>query len=568
MWKAKWVLFAGVLGSTSCAWADSPEILIKFRETGVSAMTVGVASALGLEPSGKWAGRDFRRYTVGPHETAESAARWMRAMPGIEWAEPNYRVETFREFNDPQASAQWGFRSIHLFSGFDVFQSVPGAGPIVAVVDTGVDLDHPDLAGRLVPGQSFVTGWETPDDDNGHGTHCAGTIAAMQDNGVGIAGMSAGARILPVKVLGRDGSGSVADVAAGITWAADNGAKIISLSLGGGSRSSALDQAVAYATSKGALVIAAAGNTSSSRPNYPAASPGVLSVGATDARDARASFSNFGPTWVKVAAPGVDILSTVPGGLYDYSSGTSMSAPFVAGLAALMWEKDGSEASGASISDRICTSSDSVGTWVEFGKVNVRKALDAVSGAELAMDAPSEVAGGTLLRVKVTLAEPAGANGQSISLSSTNVNLVKPGTNLKIDAGKRQGQFLVRTTGVATDTTVGITALVGEHQVNRSVVVLSPQLTSLRANRARLARNTSTVVRIQLSAPAAAATTVQLVTNNAGLRVPATATIRKGSRYVFTTIRAQAGATGTAVITATLNGRSRETQVQLLDSGS
>lgn len=568
MCKAKWVLVAGVLGSVSSAWANSPEILIKFRPSGIHPMTIAVASALQLERSNGFTGRDFQRYTVGPRETAESAARWMRSMPGVEWAEPNYTVKAFKEFNDPRASSQWGFNSIRLFSGFEVFQSIPGAGPVVAVVDTGVDLDHPDLAGKLLPGQSFVTGWETPDDDNGHGTHCAGTIAAIQDNGVGIAGMSAGAKVLPVKVLGSDGSGSVADVAAGITWAANSGANIISLSLGGTSKSAALDEAIAFATGKGVLVIGAAGNAGSSRQSYPAASPGVLSVGATDIRDARASFSNYGPSWVEVAAPGVEILSTTPGGTYESFSGTSMSAPFVAGLAALMWEKDGADANAASIFDRICVSSDTVGTWLEYGRVNVRKALDALPGASLTVDAPTEIAGGSLLRVKVTLASPAGQNGQIINIASSNVNLVKPGTNLKIPAGSRQGQFQVRTVGVGTDTTVGLTIMANNHQVNREVVVLSPQLASIRSNRARLAANTSTVLRVQLSAPAPAATTISLVSNNTGLKVPATVVIRKGSRFAYTTIRAQAGAKGTAVITATFNGRSRETQVQLPDSGS
>lgn len=236
-----------------------------------------------------------------------------------------------------------------------------GEGITVAVVDTGVDLDHPDLVGNLyvnpgeiagngvdddgngfvddVNGYDFVSGDSRPDDTNGHGTHVAGTIAAA-NNGIGATGVAPDARILPVRVLGGNGSGTDSSVAAGIRYAAEVGAHIINLSLGGG-YSTRIANAIEYATSLGSLVVAAAGNESASDPAYPARysalSSSVLSVGAFDSRERIAGFSNdVGRSGsVQVDAPGVGIYSTYVGGGYGSLSGTSMASPHVAALAAL-----------------------------------------------------------------------------------------------------------------------------------------------------------------------------------------------------------------------------------------
>jgi subtilisin family serine protease len=240
-------------------------------------------------------------------------------------------------------------------------QGYKGQGVVVAVVDTGVDVNHPDLMNQLwvnageIPGNGidddhngyiddrsgwdFATGDNNPDDGNGHGTHVAGIIAAAA-NGVGATGVAPGATIMPVRVLDSNGSGSAASVAAGIRYAAANGADIINLSLGG-AFSSVIQSAIQYAQQLNVLVVVAAGNESASAPSYPArfssALANVLSVGAFSSSGSLASFSNHVGTSgaVQVDAPGVNVYSTYLDGRYANLSGTSMATPEVAGLAAL-----------------------------------------------------------------------------------------------------------------------------------------------------------------------------------------------------------------------------------------
>jgi subtilisin family serine protease len=236
-----------------------------------------------------------------------------------------------------------------------------GLGVVVAVVDTGVDYTHPDLdaniwtnSGEIAgdgidnDGNGFIDdirGWDftnrdnNPMDDDGHGTHVAGTIAAER-NGFGVTGVAYDAKIMPVKVLGPDG-GSYADVAAGIRYAANNGAQVINLSLGGSFSSSVVSDAVRYAVvEKGAVVVMAAGNQGLSQPGFPAnlARTYGIAVGAVDRSDRLASFSNrAGRTPLDyVVAPGVGIRSTTPDNTYSSYNGTSMAAPHVAGVVALM----------------------------------------------------------------------------------------------------------------------------------------------------------------------------------------------------------------------------------------
>jgi type VII secretion-associated serine protease mycosin len=274
----------------------------------------------------------------------------LEADPAVEAVEPNLErraseaataTRPARTPGDPELGAQQPYlTTVGLPTAWDVADT--GAGATVAVLDTGVDADHPELAGALVPGFDAVHEDSQPEDDNGHGTAVAGVIGAATGNGVGIAGVAWNARIMPVKVLGADGVGTDVDIAQGIVWAADHGADVINLSLGGPGASTALDQAVQYAQSKDAVVVAAAGNESSPALHYPAGAPGVLGVTATDSAGRFAWFSNHGP-WVTLAAPGIDIRTTaaVPGATPALANetGTSFSSPIVAGVAALVRER-------------------------------------------------------------------------------------------------------------------------------------------------------------------------------------------------------------------------------------
>ncbi|MEV0900302.1 S8 family peptidase [Actinoplanes sp. NPDC049802] len=237
--------------------------------------------------------------------------------------------------DDEHAVHQWDLGKLGVE---EAWQSSTGEGVTVAVIDSGVDAGHPDLADNMVAGYDAIEDTDGGDfDDNGHGTHVAGTIAAVTGNGVGIAGIAPHARIMPIKVLDAEGSGYMSDTAEGIVWATDKGAQVINLSLGSADQVDAVSEAIAYAREQGVTVIAAAGNerANGSPVNFPAADEGVIAVAATDDQDEVAEFSNEGD-YLDVAAPGAGIMSTVPDGGYEEYSGTSMASPHVAGVAALL----------------------------------------------------------------------------------------------------------------------------------------------------------------------------------------------------------------------------------------
>ena len=240
---------------------------------------------------------------------------------------------------DPLVSSMWHLQRVDAPTAW---LTTSGAGVAIAVIDTGVQCPgHPDLAANLLPGYDAITGATgCPASTHPHGTHVAGIAAAVGNNGIGGAGVAHGARIVPVRVLDDQGGGEDSDVAAGMVWAADHGAAVMNISLGGEWDSPSLRAATAYAIDRGVVLVAAAGNEGSSRRFYPAAYDGVVSVGATNSGDRRTDWSNHG-AWVSLGAPGETILSTCLGGKYCSMSGTSMSTPIVAGVVALMLARSG-----------------------------------------------------------------------------------------------------------------------------------------------------------------------------------------------------------------------------------
>lgn len=228
---------------------------------------------------------------------------------------------------------QWNLPQIDTEAGWNITKGSQDV--IVAVVDTGVDINHPDLSNQLVSGYNVVNPGSQPMDDVGHGTHVAGVVGALVNNNLGVAGMSWYNRIMPVKVLDKSGAGSTYAVAQGIIWATDHGAKVINMSLGNYADAQFLHDAIKYAFDRDVVLIAASGNDNTERPGYPAAYPEVFAVAAVDSQKSKASFSNFGD-YIDVAAPGVSIASTYPQSQYAALSGTSMASPHVTALAALI----------------------------------------------------------------------------------------------------------------------------------------------------------------------------------------------------------------------------------------
>jgi len=337
------------LGPVSQSAYAPGELLVKFKP---SVSRLGAQSTLvakGLQVMGAVQSIGVLKVEVEPGEELETIADLQRD-PNVLYAEPNYFAFAFDTVpNDAQYGVQWGLPKISAPAAWDI--STGDSDVIIAVVDTGIDLDHPDLScpGKLMTGNNFVSPGQPPDDDHGHGTHVAGIAAACTNNVTGVAGVAWGARLMPVKVLDSSGNGTYDQLASGIIYAADRGADIINLSLGGIGSSNALADAIEHAHDQGALVVTAAGNCGSGcwiggqfyyNPDfYPAAYPTTVAVAATGQNDDWVSFSGHRP-YVDVAAPGSGIYSIYRDKGYSYQSGTSMSTPFVSGLAALIWSLD------------------------------------------------------------------------------------------------------------------------------------------------------------------------------------------------------------------------------------
>lgn len=278
-------------------------------------------------------------------ETGCDFIRQAYAHPDVLWAEPLFRARAFFTPNDPYWTDQWGPYVMYMDLAWDVSQGSKSI--VVAIVDQGVDYTHPDLAANFGSdkGYDFVDEDEDPYPDDlyyeFHGTHVSGTVAGVLNNGVGVSGM-ANITLLSARCLDETGSGTYEDIIDGIRWCADQGVRVISMSLGGSSGSTTLEEAINYAyDTMGVLLVAASGNDGMGTVSYPAAYTPCIAVGALDTTGDKAYFSNYGYA-LDVMAPGVGVVSTVPGSAYEFYDGTSMATPHVSGLSALIFSVNSS----------------------------------------------------------------------------------------------------------------------------------------------------------------------------------------------------------------------------------
>jgi len=361
-------------------------------------------------------------YKIKINEEADikKAVEEYKTDSNVEYVEPNYYYYSCNTPNDTFLDKQWG-----LNQSFDYDIDGPEAWDIetgdnniiIAIIDSGVDYNHPDIKDNIwrnndetINGEDTdlngydddIVGWDffnndnDPIDDNGHGTHCAGIAAASSNNGIGVAGVSWDCKIIPIKILNRDGKGQISDAASAIFYAYENGARVISLSFGNTFPSKLLNEVINYVTNRGVVVIAAAGNDNKDKKFYPASYENCIGVSATDDRDLKASFSNYGD-WVDIAAPGVNILSTMPTYQvqlneegykenYDYLSGTSMSTPFVAGVASLVLSEN-STLTSKKVREKLYYSADRLTDKFKIGRgrLNAYRALTRGPGPATAI---------------------------------------------------------------------------------------------------------------------------------------------------------------------------------------
>ena len=399
------------------------ELLIKFRPGASHAAIQGIEHQLGAHRMKSYSRIDVHRWRLGRGLSVEHALEILSKPPfrdHLEYAEPNYLVYPAQEFPDDSSRGElWGLHNLGQTGGkkdadidaLEAWQVTQGSSQVVVgVIDTGVDYSHVDLSANIWTNPGEIPGNGVDDDDNGyvddihgwdfsgngdnnpmdfigHGTHVAGTIGAVGNNSLGVVGVNWQVRIMPLKFFSDSGVGYDSDAIEAILYASSfkDGAgnqlvRITNNSWGRDGRSRAVQDAIA---GSGTLFVAAAGNAGSSSNFYPAAYSlnNIVSVAATDYNDLLASFSNYGSKWVDLGAPGVDILSTIPGNDYAYYNGTSMAAPHVAGVAALILERFPA-LSLPELKARILNNVDQLpplqGKTVSGGRLNARRAVDTV----------------------------------------------------------------------------------------------------------------------------------------------------------------------------------------------
>ncbi len=371
--------------------ASGAELLVRFEPGARASERAEARQDAGVRRERGFAVAGLEAVEPVPGVSAAAAAAALRREPGVLYAEPDATRTAARLPRDPFFGSQWALPRIGAPAAWDT--TTGSAQVLVAVADTGADLDHPDLAANLVDGWDFADGDPLPDDEasDGHGTHVAGIIGARGDDDAGVAGVTWTTRLMPLRVLDADGSGRVSDAIRSYAHAARSGARVVNLSFAGRTPSSAERDALAAAPD--VLFVAAAGNDGDDEPAYPCAYelPNVLCVTASDAADGRPAFANVGARGVDLAAPGTAIAGPVPDDAWAMLSGTSMAAPHVAGAAALLLAREPSARPEDVIAALIGTAAPApafTGLTVSGGRLDVAAALDAVRATPAPAPAP------------------------------------------------------------------------------------------------------------------------------------------------------------------------------------
>ncbi|GIM88505.1 S8 family serine peptidase [Paractinoplanes toevensis] len=391
-----------------------------------------------------------------PAADRADAVATLKADPNVAYVETNAVAKADAVTpDDTLFSRQWGLTTAKAPAAWDV---TTGDSVVVAVVDTGVN-EVSEIAGRVLPGYDFVNDDSGPSDDAGHGTAVATVAAAAANNGSGMVGVCWECRILPVKVLGADGTGTYDNIAKGIMYAADNGADVINLSLGGAESSQLLDSAVQYAYAHNVVVVASAGNDGKVTRTYPAASIPAIAVAGSTQTDTKYSWTNYNSPadpWVDLAAPGSNIAQAAGGGNFTMFEGTSSSAPLVAGAAALVLSAE-PDATADQVRDALENSADGVGTWVARGRLDIAGAVQRISATpDLAISditvSPASPARGKIL-VTPTVASAAGPV-KSVRMVVTPPN----GRTVAFSAAKAPWSMSYNSAGVTGAVGIAITA--------------------------------------------------------------------------------------------------------------
>lgn len=386
--SSRYLLFIGILGLIAfcAAAADLPEHvpgrLLLGTSDSVDSATLDRVLKLHRAAVRRHVPQLGMHVVDVPEEASEAILESLQRTGLFQYVERDHYAQTgsgVETPNDPSYLSQWHLQKIAGPSAWTLNTGSPSV--VVAVIDSGVYGQHPDLEPKMVPGWNFVSSNGDTSDVLGHGTAVAGTVAAATNNGIGVAGVSWGSLIMPLVVVDANNFAAYSDIAAAIQYAADHGVRIMNISIGGSSPSEALQNAVNYAWNKGALVFASAMNNSVSTPYYPAACTHAVAVSASDSNDHLASFSNFG-RWVTLAAPGTDILTTMNGGGYGYWNGTSFSSPIAAGVAALVLAAKPSLTNQQLLSILTGTADDigdpGFDSYFGWGRVNASRAVQAV----------------------------------------------------------------------------------------------------------------------------------------------------------------------------------------------